>query len=366
MRRWADGLLCVARLPDTLSELLDAEVSVKLRRAGPVKAPAGLAGGVGVLLAPADVGEFGRGALVQAEGALVAAVLRRAAGRLAGFALDPPGPLRAGAAGALAAVVAAAARRTHAGAAPRVLAAGPAEALEADLARAGGEALLAVTLTVLIEHDAFDARVVLARSAALAAPGRPWGASVLAGLGPTPLGVPLVACAFRASIADIARLGAGDVIVPDRGSLALTPTQGRAQGELLGPAWLAAPAAEHGVRAQLAPDGRLVLAGVLEPLGPADAPEANMVEEGVDKAELVEAIGDVQVLVRVEIGEARMSAREWAALGQGDVVALGRRVGEAVVLRVGGVVVARGDLVAIDGEVGVRIAARLTGEGAAP
>jgi flagellar motor switch/type III secretory pathway protein FliN len=34
-------------------------------------------------------------------------------------------------------------------------------------------------------------------------------------------------------------------------------------------------------------------------------------------------------------------------------------VGEAVVLRVGGVPVARGDLVEIDGEVGVRIVERL-------
>jgi flagellar motor switch/type III secretory pathway protein FliN len=54
-----------------------------------------------------------------------------------------------------------------------------------------------------------------------------------------------------------------------------------------------------------------------------------------------------------------MAAREWAALTSGDVVSLGRRVGEAVVLRVGGVPVARGDLVEIDGEVGVRIVERL-------
>jgi flagellar motor switch/type III secretory pathway protein FliN len=40
-------------------------------------------------------------------------------------------------------------------------------------------------------------------------------------------------------------------------------------------------------------------------------------------------------------------------------VALGRRIGDPVVLRVGGVAVARGDLVEIDGEVGVRIVERL-------
>ena len=58
-----------------------------------------------------------------------------------------------------------------------------------------------------------------------------------------------------------------------------------------------------------------------------------------------------------------MPAREWASLGEGDVVALGRRVGEAVTLRVGGVPVARGDLVEIEGEVGVRIVERLGGDG---
>ena len=49
----------------------------------------------------------------------------------------------------------------------------------------------------------------------------------------------------------------------------------------------------------------------------------------------------------------------WAVLARGDVVTLGRRVGEPVLLRVGGIPVARGDLVEIDGEVGVRIVERL-------
>jgi flagellar motor switch/type III secretory pathway protein FliN len=74
---------------------------------------------------------------------------------------------------------------------------------------------------------------------------------------------------------------------------------------------------------------------------------------------LVAAIGDVPVVVRVEIGEATLPAREWAALARGDVIALGRRVGDRVVLRVGGVPVARGELVEIDGEVGVRVAERM-------
>jgi flagellar motor switch/type III secretory pathway protein FliN len=103
-----------------------------------------------------------------------------------------------------------------------------------------------------------------------------------------------------------------------------------------------------------------VLRGEREPLCAAAA-EGDMTDEGGGSA-LVDAIGDVPVVVRVEVGEAVMSAREWATLGPGDVVGLARRVGEQVVLRIGGVAVARGELVDIEGEVGVRVVARLAEE----
>jgi flagellar motor switch/type III secretory pathway protein FliN len=73
---------------------------------------------------------------------------------------------------------------------------------------------------------------------------------------------------------------------------------------------------------------------------------------------MARALGDVPVVVRVEIGAAEMPAREWAALGKGDVIALGAKVADPVLLRVGGVEIARGELVEIDGEVGVRILSR--------
>jgi flagellar motor switch/type III secretory pathway protein FliN len=57
-----------------------------------------------------------------------------------------------------------------------------------------------------------------------------------------------------------------------------------------------------------------------------------------------------------------MAAREWASLSPGDVIGLGKRVGDHVLLRVGGVPIARGELVDLDGEVGVRIVARLDEE----
>lgn len=70
---------------------------------------------------------------------------------------------------------------------------------------------------------------------------------------------------------------------------------------------------------------------------------------------LAQAVLDVPVVVRVELGSVSMSAREWAALRPGDVVQTGRRLGEPVLLRSGGHVVARGELVNIEGEVGVRV-----------
>ncbi len=80
-----------------------------------------------------------------------------------------------------------------------------------------------------------------------------------------------------------------------------------------------------------------------------------------DKDALIEAVGEVPVVVRVEIGVVEMRAREWASLAPGDVVGLGKRIGEAVTLRVGGVTVARGELVDLDGEVAVRILGRTDG-----
>jgi flagellar motor switch/type III secretory pathway protein FliN len=53
-----------------------------------------------------------------------------------------------------------------------------------------------------------------------------------------------------------------------------------------------------------------------------------------------------------------MLAREWAAMGEGDVIALGHPVGHSVLLRVGSQIVARGELVDVDGEVGVRVVER--------
>ncbi len=78
-------------------------------------------------------------------------------------------------------------------------------------------------------------------------------------------------------------------------------------------------------------------------------------EEG---ARLAEDLAELPLAVRVEIGNATLAAREWAALGPGDVLVLDRRVGDPVSLRIGGRVLARGELVEVDGAIGVRITER--------
>jgi flagellar motor switch/type III secretory pathway protein FliN len=89
-----------------------------------------------------------------------------------------------------------------------------------------------------------------------------------------------------------------------------------------------------------------------------DEANAPMSAEGSDA--VLTTIGDALLSLRVEIATAVLPAREWAALGPGAIVMLGHRVGEPVVLRVGGVPVARGDLVEVDGQVGVRIIERVS------
>jgi len=361
-RRWAEAQVDVAAFPRAATELLGARVALLLRSARPLAEATALPGAVGVVLARGEASDVGRAVLVEADAGLVSAVLSRVLRRPAPRVVDPSAAPGAASAGAFAAVVAAVLRRArpspageaHAGTL-RVLAAGPAADLESDLRRAAPDAH-ALTLTALVDDDAFEARVVVSLGAARAAPSRTWTVGDLAALGAMPLEVPVVACACASTVAEVGSLGVGDVLVPGPWPLK------RVQGGLSGPVHLAPAGSDVGIAAHLGDDGRLVLRGGAEPLGETET----KMNAATGKAELVDAMGDVPVVIRVEIGEARMAAREWARLGAGDVVALGRRIGEKVVLRVGGVPVARGDLVDVEGEVGVRIVERLTGDESTP
>jgi flagellar motor switch protein FliN/FliY len=342
-RAWAEQHLRLDAFGRALAELTEADVRVVLQRAGAhgVRPPAG--GDVGVAFA---------GARIEMEPALAATLVARAIRR------PPPAFVVSGLrpqpalAGAVAAVIAAAARRAHAGAGLRVAAAGEAGAIGAELPDG-----VAIAVTVVVADEAFAARVVVPRAPA----GDGWSARRLAALGALPLAIPIVACATAARAEDAASLRAGDVWLPGTWPMELGPAR-EAEGTVLrGPVLLAAPSAVSGARAQLVEGGRLVLSGETDAM--VGEEETMTRPEG---AGVLEAVGDVPVVVRVEIGVARMAARDWAALGKGDVVTLGRRVGELVLLRVGGVPVARGELVIVDGEVGVRIAERLGTDVATP
>ncbi len=66
----------------------------------------------------------------------------------------------------------------------------------------------------------------------------------------------------------------------------------------------------------------------------------------------------LQVEVTVELASQSASLETVASWGVGAVVEFSQRIGEAVLLRAGGRVIARGELVDVDGQVGVRITAR--------
>jgi len=59
------------------------------------------------------------------------------------------------------------------------------------------------------------------------------------------------------------------------------------------------------------------------------------------------------------MGAVTLTVREWASLAPGDVIALGRRVSEPVLLRAAGLEIGRGELVELDGELGVEFRERV-------
>lgn len=354
-RRWFARRANLASLESAARELLGVRVEVLSGRVGMFRLDRPLDHGVGVLMAPTADPSSGP-ILVVAERALAALVVARALRRETPDVIGGTPTWTPALGGAFGAVLFALVRRAHSSVALSVLHVGPSSALETERLRADPE-IVRVALTVAIERDAFTLRLLVPRAQCLAAGPAEFSAEVLERLGPTPLSMPVVACVSRAVVSDVGELRPGDAFMPGAWRLSRSPRR-----ELRGVAWLANPGSDSGIRVQLADEGHLVLAGGMDALTGA---EDDMVESNEDHA-LVGAVGDVPVVVRVEIGEARMPARDWASLARGDVVALGHRLGDPVLLRVGGVAVARGELVDIEGEVGVRIRERIHGDRTEP
>jgi len=200
------------------------------------------------------------------------------------------------------------------------------------------------TFALRLDGEAFHARAVFP-AAVLAHLAGPLSTSQAATLGDAPLALPVVACRLVATGAEIAALAVGDVW--------MLGGAWKADTRASRPVWLSAADGEVGFRCMLEPEGRLVLGHGFEELSWSPMNEPN------DSPTLVEAVGEVPVVVRVEVGAARMKAREWAMVSPGDVIGLGSKIGAKVTLRVSGAAVAEGDLVDIDGELGVRIRRRL-------
>ena len=72
-----------------------------------------------------------------------------------------------------------------------------------------------------------------------------------------------------------------------------------------------------------------------------------------------EVLRGLQVEVTVEIATQTVSLDALSSWGVGAVVEFPQRLGEAVLVRAGGRVVARGELVDVEGQVGVRITERI-------
>jgi len=278
-------------------------------------------------------------AWLEVEGALAAQCAARALRRplLRTVTLDPFAPPPETVYGAFAAVVVTTLRR-GAGEHPlRIRRTDPQMAVP--LSEILGDAIFA-TFTVILEEEAFLARVAFARGDALLAPSSEpvWNAARLSRLGDIPLAMPIVASTSIATVSEVAALVPGAAWIPARFSA--TRTGSRLSGTVV----LCAPRSDIGLSATLGENGALVVGSAVEDLSMAR-------EENI----LVENAGDIPVVVRVEVGSAEMRARDWANVRAGDVITLGRPVGSSVILRVAGQEVARGELVDIEGELGVRI-----------
>ncbi len=316
-----------------LSELAHTDVSLSLRRVeiGP---PVGRIGSVAVAFAFAEhpLERF----VVVAETALAADLCMRALKRKSPKVIDPKHAPPDSLAGAFGAFVVAAARASAAGA-PTVLWCGDAS----DLAPAAlGARVADVRALVLVENDAFEAHLLAPLDVVRRAPHPTFARADLEGLREMPIALSIVAAACVVAARVVADLEVDDIFIP-------TTFPKRRADAFVGEVVLAAPTVNRGLRARLGEDDRLVVLDGSEEIA-----------MGADDEVVTENAGDAPLVVRVEVGQVTLRAREWAALKPGDVVATGQKLAGPVVLRVGGVEVARGELVEIEGDVGVRILSR--------
>lgn len=297
---------------------------------------------IGVLLATEQEATSSRRVLVDVETSLALAVVARAVRQPPGRLPDPTRAHPPAIFGAFAAVLSAALRSSHNGIALSVLAAGPGSILARELF-ALEPRMTTAWFTVLLGDEAFSARVRIPSSASLSVPSREFHRKDLVAMGQAQIALPVVVATTLARRSDLRELSRGDAFVPN------TFTISTSKGCLHGTVALVAPRGEVGIAATLAENGHLVIREELENHG--WEPHVSS-EPLINSASVLE---EAPVVVRVELGTVEMPARDWAALGPGDILMMGRKVGDPAILRVGGVELARGELVHVDGELAVRI-----------
>ncbi len=363
--RAARRLVDTGRAASALSSLVGARVEITLRRAHEASPDRLPEGSVGVALARADEPRPEGAILIAVEPALAAALIARALGRAPPKVSSRRPPVSPELVGGLAAVLRAAAMRAHSGHAIAVLGAGMASALLEDVAGAAPTRIgAAATLTVILGEDAFTAQVI-AREGALPDPSPPpLSLAELALLGPTPLGLCVVIGRCLVPLRSLRALSPGDALLTGLPSPRVGRDPGLRLRRFVGPVVLATPLGEQGICAEVDESGALVLRGerVALPLTAPDTPSRKTTTRGgtmtPDDTAPTDILGDVPLVVRVELGAAEMPASVWARIRPGDVLALGRQVGEPVILRVSGTEIAKGELVHIEGEIAVRILSR--------
>jgi flagellar motor switch/type III secretory pathway protein FliN len=214
--------------------------------------------------------------------------------------------------------------------------------------------LFEATFLVFVEDEVFRCSALVPLP--LIAPSLPnFTTEVLRGLGEIKLQIPVVAAVSLATRAQLDSLEVGTAWAPGDAW-----TLRRQADQWQGTAVLVAPTSEHALNVQLLPRQPTLYALKFQSKTSSTWELAmNNTEELVKSDDQpAEALADVPVVVRVEVGTVTLSAKEWASLHVGDVIATGVRVGNPVILRVGGLAVAEGELCNLEGEVAVRILKR--------
>jgi type III secretion protein Q len=208
-------------------------------------------------------------------------------------------------------------------------------------------------LRVALAGASFHARVWLGSAACKALSARPPARDQPAWLRALPLPADVVVARTSLARAQLRRLRAGDVVLPER--CTLEPDSGGWRGT----AELSVHGSASTVRCVV--DGRELTILRHQHLTashctPTEGARMSETEERPDRAEPGVALGDdTPIELELCVARFRLSLGELSALAPGQVLDTGQPVGQHAVLRAAGRPVAEGELVEVEGAIGLRI-----------